>query len=181
MRIRKLRHGTGFTLLALSGLLVGCTKGDGLSDFQRQKLAQENAGVALEEMGGKAREVHTNFKGVKADSWSVDLGGREINEQVFDRIKELGNLSELNLSKTNVTDEDMTRLNDLGVFLLKLDLSHTAVSDAGLDKLTKLAILRDLNLVGTRVTPDGVARFQKRRQDDPNIWPLFKSPTIRLK
>ena len=72
------------------------------------------------------------------------------------------------LCATPAADDQLGRLHEfnLCVKLVKFDLSHTAVTDAGLDKLVNVILLTDLNLVGSKVTPAGVERLKKRRQND---------------
>src|SRR4029077_19745918 len=108
--------------------------------------------------------------------------GKQISDETFVTIKKLEHITELNLSKTNVTDAEMERLNEpeRGRFFLKLNLSSTAVTNAGLEKLSDLNLLMELNLIGTKVTPAAVERFKKDRAKNPNLMPLFKSPTIKL-
>ena len=160
-------------------LQSGCGPKDGLSDYDRMKKGQQDAGASLKEMGAKLTEVHRP----QGDSWSVSLSGLQITDDLLSRIKKVGRITELDLSKSTVTDDQLARINEveIGSLLVRLDLSGTAVTDAGLDKLTNLVVLSSLNLTGTKVTPAGVERFKKKRQDDPKIMGLFKSPTIRLK
>jgi uncharacterized protein YjbI with pentapeptide repeats len=167
-------------LLALVPLIgmVGCTKED-LSNSQRRRLEQKDAVAELEAIGGKAHQVRRP----QGTSWSVNLSGVQLTDEVFEHLRTLEYITELNLSKTNVSDADMELINsrEIGFVLLKLDLSKTSVTDAGLDKLNDLFLLMDLNLTGTKVTPAGVERFKKHRADDTRIEKMFKSPNIRLK
>lgn len=162
-------------VLAVS-LLAGC-KGDGLSDYDRMKKGQQDAADSLRAAGAKLREVPHP----QGDSWAVGLSGLTITDELLVRLKGLGRITELDLSKSTITDDHMARLNEveIGSVLRKLDLSNTAVTDAGLDNLTNLMILGDLNLSGTKVTAAGVERFRKRRQEDSRIMAMFKTPNIR--
>lgn len=65
------------------------------------------------------------------------------------------NVQNLNLSRTEVTDEGLAHVAEM-TNLLRLDLSNTSVSDAGLSYLSDLQRLRYLNLYGTRITDDGL-------------------------
>jgi hypothetical protein len=62
--------------------------------------------------------------------------------------------------------------------IMMLDLSHTAVTDATLDKLSDAPSLGQLNVTGTKVTPAGVARFKRARQDNPQVHPLAKNTKV---
>jgi hypothetical protein len=64
-----------------------------------------------------------------------------------------------------VADRDLAQIGRLG-HLLRLDLAGTQVTDAGLDHLASLPQLRQLNVSGTAVTPDAVARL---RESLPNL------------
>jgi hypothetical protein len=171
-----LHSASGLLLVVLIGV-VGCGNREGIGDYQRQKEIQKDAVAELQAIGGKAKEV----KRPQGMSWAVHLTGVHISDEVLDQLKDLGYISELNLSKTNVTDAQMQQVNEIGTVLLKLDLSHTAVSDAGLEKLTDLMVLMDLNLTGSKVTPAAVARFKQHRAEDNRFWGPFKTPAIRLK
>src|SRR5262249_59111150 len=98
------------------------------------------------------------------------------------QVKKLGNIGELNLSKSTLSDDHMALFQELGLGTLvnKLDLSHTAVSDAGFEKLDNLRLLGELNLTGTKVTPAAVERFRQKRQSDARILPAFRNPKIQL-
>jgi hypothetical protein len=161
-------------VLFLLAFVPGC-KGDGLSDYERMKKKQEGAAAALRKAGAKVTEVRYP----QGDAWAIGLSGRTINDELLGRLKELGRIAELDLSKSTVTDDQLAKVNEveIGSLLVKLDLSHTAVTDAGLDKLTNLLVLGNLNLTGTKATPAGVERFRKRRQEDPKI--LVKGTNIR--
>ena len=96
-------------------------------------------------------------------------------------MKIMGHAVELDLKGSNVTDDQMARLNEQGVgnMLIRLDLSNTAISDAGLYKLTDLYCLMNLNLTGTRVTADGMQRFLAQRQNNPKT--VFKPTKIQTR
>jgi hypothetical protein len=165
-------------LLLLSS--PGCGKRGGPSDYVRMKMKQQDAANALRDKGVKLTEVHRP----EGDSWSVNMSGMEVTDSLLEGLKGLGYITELDLSKTNVSDAHLARINnepELGSLLLKLDLSKTAVTDAGLDQLTNLVILGELNLVGTKVTPAAVERFKNNRLNDKKIMVMFKSPKIKLK
>src|SRR5439155_23517457 len=103
--------------------------------------------------------------------WAIDLSGQQLSDEVFDQLGKVGYITELNLSKTNVTDAHMERVNApaVGNLLRKLDLSHTAITDAGLAKLDGLYILASLDLSGTKVTAAGVNSFKAGRANNPKV------------
>jgi hypothetical protein len=160
-------------LLTLTG--TGCLKREDPKSYANKVRNQEDAAAAFRDMGVKLTEKKYPPYG---KGWVLNLSGKPISDDVFDRMQRLGNVTDLDLSKTNLTDEQMARLADpaVGGILVNLDVSNTAVTDAGLEKLTNLRFLKSLNLTGTKVTPAAVERFKKSRAN--TAW--FKSPNIRL-
>jgi hypothetical protein len=161
-------------LLALSG----CGPKDGLSDNDRRMLAMQQGADGLRSLGAKVEERNYSM----GNAWSVSLHGMTISDDLLRQVRGLGNISELDLSKSTLTDDQMALFNELGLgtLALKLDFSHTALTDTGFEKLDNLRFLGQLNLTGTKITSAAVERFKKKRKDDARIMPLFKSPTIRL-
>jgi hypothetical protein len=167
-----------FARVLLAALVLsGCQK-DGPSDFERMRQAQDNAADSLKGQGAKVKQMDYP----QGRAWSVNLSGATISDNLLREVKQLGKITELDLSKSTVTDDHLGLINDLGLstLLLKLDLSQTAVTDAGFEKLVNLALLSDLNLVGTKVTPAAVERFKQNRLTDPKVPAMFKKPKIRL-
>jgi hypothetical protein len=80
-------------------------------------------------------------------------------------LRQLADLRELTLLVNSVGDPGVKHIKQL-TKLRRLGLHHTAVSDAGLIELTTLANLEELSCVGSRITRDGAARFQRRM---PNL------------
>ena len=99
-----------------------------------------------------------------AVSVTKTFGDREIGELV-----PLGGaLVEVNLARTQVTDEGLKTLGNMGS-IRKLRLENTKVGDEGLKYLANLAQLEYLNLYGTRVTDAGIASLAKLK----NLKKLF--------
>jgi hypothetical protein len=147
--------------------LSGCGKGDGPSDYEKMMQAKQGAADSLATSGAKVTEKQYPV----GKGWVVDLRGVTVSDDLLRQVKQLGNVAELNLAKTNVTDDQMRLIHelDMQVLLTKLDLSHTAVTDAGLDQLDGNIFLTDLNLTGAKVSAEAVARFKQRRQADPKV------------
>jgi hypothetical protein len=173
---RAARLGGVLAAVALAAL-AGCRREDP-NDYQHQQQRHEAAAAALRDMGAQVTEV-PDPRGL---SWAVTMSGKPVPDEFFDHLEKLGYITQLDLSRTNITDAQAKRLNkkEIGTLLLKLDLSHTPVTDDDLDQLDNLLLLTDLNLVGTKVTRAGVERFRTKRSSDPKIMPQFKSPKIRL-
>ena len=69
-----------------------------------------------------------------------------------------GNLLQVNLARTNVTDGGLGSISKMGN-LTRLRLEKTGVTDGGLDHLAKLENLEYLNLYGTKITDAGLAKL----------------------
>jgi hypothetical protein len=158
--------------------LAGCGRGGGLSDYDRMKQDRQNAAESLKGQGAKLEEKHYP----QGSAWSVNLSGLSISDDMLRQVKQLGNVSELDLSKSTVTDDQLGLIAELNIatLVLKFDLSHTPITDAGLERLKNLIVLTEMNLVGTKVTPAGVERFKQRRQSEPAVRPFARNPSIRL-
>lgn len=165
-------------LVAVVFTPTSCGGSGGPSDYDRMVEAQKAAESAAGSQGAK----YTLKKYPVGEAYVVDLKGMTITDDLLRQIQTMGKVSELDLSKSTVTDEQLGLINDLGlgVFLFKLDLSHTGVTDAGLAKLGGGGLfLSEVNLVGTKVTPAAVAEFKKKRATNPNA--RVKSTTVKLK
>lgn len=157
----------------------GCgPSGGGPSDNDLRMQAIEQGAEGLRKAGAKVDARHYP----QGEAWAVNLSGMTVTDDLIRAVKQLGNVTELDLSKSTVTDEQLGLINELGlpVLLLKLDLGNTAVTDAGFEKLDNMRLLSQLNLTGTKVSKAAVERFKKQRQSDPRIPDMFKHPTIRL-
>jgi len=168
---------TGPVLLALLLAAAGCNKGAGLSEVERAQKPKDDAKAAIERMGGVVTVFHHRL----GDGWSVNLSGAQISDELFDHLKTMGRVADLDLSRSTVTDDQVARLGEPGVgnLITKLDLSHTAVTDSGLEKLTGLGVLAQLKLVGTKVTPQGAERFKSER--DRHLNTLLKGTAVQLR
>ncbi len=81
---------------------------------------------------------------------------KDVNDESLAGIKVLGgNVAQLDLSKTEVTDAALKPLASLER-LVRLDLHGTQIGDAGMKHLSGLKHLRYLNLYGTQVTDAGL-------------------------
>jgi hypothetical protein len=148
----------------------------GDSDFAKTRKAQTETMDALSSQGGRVKEKTYPI----GKAFIVDLSGMTISDKLLNQVKSLGNISELNLSKSTVTDEDLDKMAKLGLLTLvnKFDLSNTAVTDAGLEKCQNMIFLGQMNLVGTKCTAAGVTRFKRAREQQPNN--KTRNPGIKL-
>jgi hypothetical protein len=149
---------------ALSGL-PGCNRDGGLSHSDRVALERANAATSLGALGVSAEQK----KYPQGVAWVVDLSGKEMSDKIVKLILSLGQVTELRLGGSKITDKQLAALSassSLGL-LLKLDISDTPVTDAGLEAVTPLLWLTELNVKGSQVTPSGLANFQKNRLRHP--------------
>jgi hypothetical protein len=150
--------------------------GDGVSDFERQRISREGAADLLKEQGAKF-EQKTYPQGV---AWAVDLNGMDITDQTLELLGKVGRISELNLSGSSITDDQIAELNDINLsgVMVKLDLSKTGITDAGIAEMTKFGFLKELNLTGTEVTASAIESFQAARKENADIIPMMKNVNV---
>jgi len=164
--------------VAAAVALAGCRSGGGVSYYEQAKQQEQNLVERMQGQGAKVKELSYP----QGRAWSVNLSGLTITDDLLRDVRQLGNVSELDLSKSTITDGQLGLLNELRLttLLLKFDLSNTAVTDAGFEKLDLFKVLKEMNLTGTKVTPAAVERFKRKRQSDERVIPMFKNATIRL-
>ena len=86
----------------------------------------------------------------------LDLYGTKISDAGIVHLRELKNLRKLNLLGANVTDAAVEVLTGL-TNLEELNLYGTRITNAGVEKLKTLSRLRELDLRYTRITSGGAA------------------------
>jgi Leucine-rich repeat (LRR) protein len=94
---------------------------------------------------------------------------RRVTDDDLEHLKELTNLTHLNLTGTQVGDTGPVHLKKLAN-LRYLILEATRVGDAGLEHLKGLTKLGTLNLLNTKVTAQGVTDLQKALPDCKIDW-----------
>ena len=94
----------------------------------------------------------------------LDLSDTKITDEALTTIGKFPRLSWLNLNNTAVTDAGITHLKGL-TNLSYLNLHSTNVSDTALPSLTPLRKLRQVYLWKTRVTPANATKFAKSIPD----------------
>ncbi len=75
------------------------------------------------------------------------LRGKEVKDEDLLLLKDMPNLTELNLGGTTITDSSLVHLKPLKN-LTRLQLHNTKISDAGLVNLQEMTKLKSLNLYG---------------------------------
>jgi hypothetical protein len=169
------RAGSAVALAALA--LAGCGKSyDGVSDYDREQQAKQAAAEAARNSGLKMTEKNYPL----GKGWVVDMKGLTVTEDHFRQLKAVGNVAELDLSRSTITDDQLGRMRELGAAatLFKIDLSHTAVTDAGLEKLEGLPLLANVTVTGTKVTPAGAEKYKKSRLENPQILPQLRYTNV---
>jgi Leucine-rich repeat (LRR) protein len=121
-------------------------------------------------LGARELSAAKNFQTVQ----TLWLTGTEIGDDVVEVIASQGNIVNLVIKKTRITDSGMTKLANMGNLqilnlpsqitdaglqiiggfpaLTKLDASFTSITDPGIDHLSRLRTLTDLFLSDTKVT-----------------------------
>lgn len=173
-RIKKFWHLT-LAALALS-FSAGCGSNNEKSVTEQLQELQEPRIERLKSAGAKM----TKKQYPQGEAWSIDMRGMTITDALLDDLSYAGNITEINFSKSTITDDQLAKINDkkIGGFILTLDLSNTAVTDNGLSSLKDLGLLTTLNVSGTKVTAAAVDKFKKDRASDPRIKPLFKNTRV---
>jgi hypothetical protein len=170
------RRAVSAGVLLATVALAGCgPRVGGPSAYEQEKAAQQKVADSLASQGMK-----TTLKNYPpGQAWTVDMTGMTITDDQIRKLKELGRITELNLSKSTITDDQLGQINDqeIGALVLKLDLSHTGITNAGLEKLTKFMLLNNLNLTDTQVTPAGITQLKKARKAGPNY--MFKNLAVK--
>ena len=141
------------TMLVGAVMLLACLCGAARAD-------EASAVNAVEKLGGK---VTRDDKLPGKPVIGVNLGGLvpgKATDAGLKELKDLKQLTSLDLNSAAVTDACMKELKDLKQ-LTTLHLAFTQVTDAGLKELEDLKQLTSLNLIGVKVTDDGVAALRK--------------------
>jgi hypothetical protein len=156
--------------------LSGCSASAGKSDYEKMVESKQGAATSLANSGAKVQEKQYLI----GKGYVVELQGLTITDDLLREVKKLGNIAELDLSRSTVTDDHLKLMHEIGLHtvLTKLDLSRTAVTNAGLAHLDGCVFLSELNLTGTKVTSPAVSQFKKTREADPRA--KVKTTTVKL-
>ncbi len=122
-----------------------------VSDAEKAAIAKlQSEGVLAMKVAQNVNWVQANFR----------LAGEAVKDENIAVLKDIKNLTDLDLSKTSVTDSGLAHLKDL-TNITRLNLNNTAITDEGLSHLVGLKNLTYLNLYGTAVTDKGLAKLSK--------------------
>jgi hypothetical protein len=97
--------------------------------------------------------------------------GKGITNKGFQRLADIRSLRSLSIGDKNphVSDETLQFVGKL-TQLTQLSVRKSPISDSGLKHLYSLGNLRSLNLQGTQVTAEGVAKLQEALPDCEIFW-----------
>lgn len=128
-----------------------------LLGYASTTFADEAAAIAaIEKLGGTVRQIAQNSDDKEA---AFHLSGKELTDEGLVHLKEIANLTWLNLANTKITDAGLQSLAEIKT-LTRLHLEKTSVGDAGLEHLKGLENLEYLNLYGTQVSDAGLDHLQ---------------------
>lgn len=166
-------------LVALLGLTAAGCGPDvdaGPGSYAASQKTQQSAEEFLKSKGATLTRKHFP----PGDAWVVDLSGKEVTDETFQKLLELDHVAELNLSGTAVTDAHMKLLNDpeIGGLLTVLDISKTGITDAGLKEFKIARFLMNLSIGGSKITDAGLKAWQADRRADGAVTSQFKNPKI---
>lgn len=149
-------------------------------DYSNLPLTVDLNGVSV---GPEIMELVNSVPSIK----ELTLRGSSIDDEVIFQLTGFKSLSILDLTGANVTDAGVKHLGESMLQITALNLSDTQVTGEGLAYLPQVSSLflvnvsmgdedlkhlerqkslQFLSLIGTRVTPPGLAKFMKRR---PNL------------
>ena len=160
----------------------GCSRYSAVSEYEQLQQSKKSFGELVVAAGGKAEEKQFAVAGASGKAWVVNLAGGKITDELVEELGKLTYVAELNLSKSNVTDAQLLKLDELRVCktVMNLDLGDTAVSDASFANLKNLHCLAKANLKGTKVTKKGIEDFRKAYLAHPNTVAFFKKPKFEI-
>ncbi|OAI54301.1 hypothetical protein AYO47_03115 [Planctomyces sp. SCGC AG-212-M04] len=170
---------TLMSLVALVGLTcAGCGPdvNEGPGSYAATVKVQQSAEEFFKSKGATLTRKHFP----PGDAWVVNLSGKEVTDETFQKLEELDHVAELNLSGTAVTDAQMKLINnqEVGGLLVDLDISKTGITDAGLKEFTVARFLMKLSIAGSKITDQGLKAWQADRKANGNIQPQFRNPKI---
>jgi len=113
---------------------------------------------------------------------SLGLEGTGVTDDWLDLLSNQAKLSNLDLSKTSLTDDGMAKLASVIPRVSYLSLDGTGLTDVGLMKLSAAPALRSVSALGTKVTEGGIAALKAiRRSMNIEIGPIVPVPRHRSK
>ena len=172
----------GLAVLCAFVSAPGCSRYSAVSEYEQLQKDKKSFADLVAAAGGKAEEKSFGVAGVSGMAWVLNFSGGKLSDDLIDEIGKLTYVAELNLSKSNITDAQLLKLDELKVCktVMNLDLSDTAISDESFAKLKNLHCLSKANLKGSKVTKKGVEEFRKSYLAHPNTVAFFKKPKFEI-
>lgn len=173
-------------LIGVLILLSGCNSYSGQSEFRKLQQKLDGFSDKIVAAGGKATKEGKAMHGFQMSGWLIDLSGAKIDDDLIENIIVVGKsdpVFQLNLSKSNITNEQLTKLDAGNVLqkMVNLDLSNTAINDAGLDKLSNFYCITELNLKGSAATAAAAKRMGAKQIANSNTpAPFKKQPKLKI-
>jgi hypothetical protein len=145
------------------GLVLNSAAGAGSKDNSAAPPAKDDPGLPISESeksavtkllnaGVLALRLAQNTNLLRVD---FSLRGKDVKDDELAILKDIPNLTELNLGGTVVNDVGLAHLKPL-TRLTRLGLQNTKITDAGLPNLVGMTKLTSLNIYGTAVTDKGL-------------------------
>jgi hypothetical protein len=131
----------GLVLKSASSDTVVTKDDPGVPITEQEKVAV----TKLEKTGAHVIRLAQSTNLLRVD---FSLRGKEVKDEDLLLLKDMANLTELNLGGTNITDAGLVHLKPLKN-LTRLQLHNTKISDAGLVNLKEMTKLHSLNLYGS--------------------------------
>jgi hypothetical protein len=145
------------TLMLVVALI--CVGFGGLGFMWRQTQDQRSAVEQIQKLGGSVRYEHTVLPNCFANVSDVDLSRTQITDADLEYLRPLTRLRRLELRHTQITDAGLANLRRLP-WLGCLDLEATKVTDAGLIHIKGMRYVYFLGLSDTEVTDAGLVNLK---------------------
>jgi len=136
-------------------IVLACTIGS-----QSSRAADEYTDTLqlLQEMGAT---VKTNADGTLR---GIVLDGPQFTGRSIDHVNKLTELDAIYLRRVRFSDADVKRLARLP-HLKSLVVGYSSITDEAVPSIASMKALRRIDLYGTQLTPQGIARLQESRPD----------------
>lgn len=165
----------GIWILVL-GVFCGCSSYPAVSEFEQQELKKKEFLEQVVAVNGTATEKEFSLFNKKGPAWVIKLPGAKITDELVALIPSIGNIAELDLSNSTITDEQLLKLDSekAGRYVLTLDLSGTPISDSGFGGLKNFYVMQKATLKGSKVTSAGVDRFKSTYNANADVPGIVK-------
>lgn len=157
----------GLILIVFS---AGCTQPEAVGALKRLEQSKSEAVAEIEAYGGTATKKDYG----PGSGYVLDLRTVPIDDDFLAELTPLRHITEIDLSDSDVTDEQLQKLakvRGVGV-IIKLDVSGTQIGDAGIMAFVKHNLLCQLDVQDSNVTPAAIKKFKKQHPDNMYGIPL---------